>query len=206
MSANKTPIAITVFLLLVAAIASAYISRFTILQLTDADLVNAHIAIAACLGAFVSATFVVFSFLQTNKAHIESHRPHLLLQIENLQARENDESGRLIPMSMIHYRNITNNRFNDLTIIVVVTAVNRRFDLSDMFRKEMTMIGLDARQRTFNPLVELRNRGLELQDVAGEGNEVQLTIDYRHTFNGEEDYVNAQSYRWDAKRQEWAIC
>lgn len=203
---NKTPLFITLALFLTAAFASAYLSFSTKLQLTDSELVNAHIAIVACLGAFVSATFVIFSYLQTNRAFVEAQRPHLLVQIENLKAKENDTSESLIPMSRIHYRNIANNRFTDLTIILLVTAINRTFSLSELFREEMTMIGLDARQRTFNPITELRSRGLELQDVASQGNEVILTVDYKYTFNDKQDYVNAQTYRWDARRQEWSIC
>ena len=203
---NRTPVLVTLALFLVAALSATYLARCENLNLTDAELISAYIAIAACLGAFVSATFVVFSYLQTNTAYIESQRPHLLVQVENLKAKENDSSDTLLPMTRIHYRNITNNRFTDLTIIVRVIGANRTFDLSDLFRKQMTMIGLDSRQRTFNTFSELNSRGLSLQEVASAGNEVKLTIDYDYTFNNKHDHVKAQMYRWDTIRQKWEIC
>lgn len=203
---NRVPTIISVGLVVAAVTASVYISSIGGLTLSDSEQVNAYIALSACLGALVSATFVVFSYLETNKAYVEAQRPHLLIQMASLKAKEDQTSETLIPMSSIHYRNISNNRFLDLTILVRVSARNRSFSLSDLFREKMTMIGQDTRQRTFNPTTELRSRGLELQQVATEGNEIQLTIDYKYTFNGIEDYVNAQVYRWDAKREEWTIC
>ena len=203
---NKTPLLITLALFLTAVIASTFIWCSPSIEITDSERINTQIAIVSCLGAFVSATFVIFSYLQTNRAFVESQRPHLLLFIENLKVKENNASERLIPMSRIHYRNITNNRFTDLTISLTVTAVSRIFDLSDLFRKKMTMIGQDSRQRTFNPVEELRSRGLGLQNVAGQGNEVILIVNYTYTFNGKLDDVEAQRYRWDAQREEWSIC
>lgn len=172
----------------------------------DADLVSAQIAVAACLGAFVSTTFVVFSYMTTNKAYVEAQRPHLLVQVESLKVPKDDSPDRLIPNTRIHYRNITTNRFRDLTLIVAVTANNRNFVLDDLFRSKMTMIGLDSRQRTFDPVAELKSRGLELQQVAAQGSEVRLTIGYTYTFNGKADHVDAQTYRWDARYEEWVIC
>lgn len=203
---NKTPLVITLVLCLVAAVALAYISSSKALELTDAELINSYVAIGACLGAFVSATFVVFSYLQTNRAYIESQRPHLLIQIQNMLADEKDESGVPIPMSRINYRNITNNRFTNLSIGVIVTAQNRTISLSDLFRQNMAMIGHDSRSRTFNPGRELSKRGLELQETAEAGNEINLYLSYSYTFSGVKDTVEAQMYRWDAKRREWQIC
>ena len=155
---HKTPLFITCVLVLAAVLASLFISFSTSIELTDPELINAHLAIFACLGAFVSATFVIFSYLQTNRAFVESQRPHLLIQVQSFRARESATSDRTIPMSRIEYRNITNNRFTDLTISPMVSADNQTFDLSGLFREKMTMIGLDFRQRTFNPVEELRNR------------------------------------------------
>jgi len=200
---NKTPIVITIALFLAAALASALLWSPSSLEIEAVDLVNAQISVAACLGALVSATFVVFSHVATNKAYVEAQRPHLLIQVENLKI--NDSSDRIVPYTRLHYRNITTNRFKDLTLIVTVTASNRKFVLSDLFRSEMTMIGLDSRQRNFDPVAELRSRGLELQQIAAQGIEVRLDIGYTYTFNGKSDHVDAQTYRWDAGRDEWSI-
>lgn len=203
---NRTPLILTLVLCLAAIVAIVVLYKSESLTLNDAEIVNALIAIAACLGAFVSATFVIFSYLQTNKAYIESQRPHMLIQIENLVANEKDSTGNPVPMSRIHYRNITNNRFTDLSIEIVVTAQNRTISLSDLFRQNMVMIGHDSRVRTFNPCEELSKRGLELQEVASAGNEVLLKLNYEYTFVSERDIVEAQMYRWDSKKREWQIC
>tara|TARA_R110002049_G_C9160924_1_gene560993 strand:- start:3574 stop:4188 length:615 start_codon:yes stop_codon:yes gene_type:complete len=203
---NKTPLLITVLLCLMAAAALSYISVSKELDLSSAELVNSYVAIGACLGAFVSATFVVFSYLQTNKAYIESQRPHLLIQIQNLVADKPDDSGNPIPMSRINYKNITNNRFSDLCIEIIVSAQNREIYLDNLFRKNMAMIGHDNRNRTFNPGRELMNRGLNLQETAEAGREVNLYLNYSYTFAGVKDTVEAQMYRWDAKARQWQIC
>lgn len=147
----------------------------------------------------------MFSYLQTNKAYIESQRPHLLIQVHSLFANENDSSGRPIAMSKIDYRNITNNRFSDLSIDIVITAQNRTISLSDFFRQNMVMIGHDSRSRIFNPDQELSKRGIDLQETASAGNEIILKVNYSYTFSGERDVVEAQKYKWDASRREWQI-
>lgn len=203
---NKTPLIIVSFLILVCSAIIYWIWTSSILNLANPQKVNSSIAIFACLGAFISATFVVYSYLHTNKSFIESQRPHLLIQVENLKAKENNQSETLIPMTRIHYRNITNNRFLDLTIGVKVSAENREIDLSDLFRPNMTMIGLDSRQRTFAPISLLNERGLNIRAVARKGNEVKLNLTYTYTFNKKREIVEAQLYRWDAEREEWSIC
>lgn len=70
-SMNKTPLIITLFLCLSAVAAVVVISISNLFTLNDAELVNAYIAVAACFGAFISATFIVFSYLQKNKTYIE---------------------------------------------------------------------------------------------------------------------------------------
>lgn len=203
---NKIPIIITIILFLTAALASWLLWSSNGPDMKDADLVSAQIAVTACLGALLSTTFIVFSYMATNKAYVEAQRPHLLVQVENLKVTRDDSPDRPVPYTRIHYRNITCNRFRDLTLIVTVTANNRKFVLNDLFRSEMTMIGLDSRQRNFYPVEELKTRGLELQQVAAHGSEVRLTISYTYTFNGKADHVDAQTYRWDARHEEWLIC
>lgn len=66
---NKTPLIITLFLCLAAIAAVGIISKSNLFTLSDAELINAYIAVAACFGAFFSATFIVFIYLQTNKAY-----------------------------------------------------------------------------------------------------------------------------------------
>lgn len=198
---NKITGAIVIFLILLAAAGAWEIVYCDTLRLKPNEIVSALIAVIASLGALVSATFVVASYLQTNKAYIESQRPHLLIFIENLM--HNDRSH---PVSRINYKNITNNRFNDLTITISVDAENRTYDLSYLFRSKMTMIGQDQRQRSFNPIEELERQGLNLQQTAYSGKEVKLRVGYRYTFNDVEDVVNAQEYRWGAGDQQWHIC
>ncbi|WP_160810194.1 hypothetical protein [Nitrosomonas sp. HPC101] len=76
---NKIPIVITIILFLIAVFASWLLWSSSGSDMKDADLVSAQIAVAACLGTFVSTTFVVFSRMATNKAYVEAQRPHLLV-------------------------------------------------------------------------------------------------------------------------------
>lgn len=197
---NKVTISITALLCISAVLSVLYLANGNELQIKDSELISLYISIAACLGALVSATFVVFSYLQTNSAYIEVQRPHLLAMVENLVLE-----GTGDPVSRLHYHNITNNRFTDLTLNLKVTACNREYSLSELFRKKMTMIGRDQRQRSFQPIKELKALGLDLQATAESGNEVTLEIEYEYTFNKVKDLVNAQMYRWNASRREWEI-
>ena len=197
---NKVTNIVTFLLCAIAACSLYYLSTSSSLELNDSQLVNSYITITASLGALVSATFVVFSYLQTNNAYIEAQRPHLLIQIESLKLE-----GLMTPVSIVHYQNITNNRFNDLTVHLKVSACNREYSLSELFRQNMTMIGQDHRQRTFDPVEELNKLGLDLQSTAEAGSEVSLSVNYEYTFNKKLDQVNAQKYQWNAISKEWAI-
>ncbi len=198
---TKITASIVIFLVLLAAVGSWAIVYCDALELRPNEVVSSLIAVIASLGALISATFVVASYLQTNKAYVESQRPHLLILVESLK---HNESGQ--PMSRILYHNITNNRFNDLTISVRIESDNKAYDLSHLFRKNMTMIGQDRRQRSFKPVEELSKAGLNLQETSSSGKEVKLMVGYEYTFNGVVDKVNAQQYRWNAGDQQWEIC
>ena len=191
---NKTPIIIAFTLFLCAIIASIFIFSAV---LSNKEIIDALVAVFASLGALISATFVIYSYLQTNKAFVEAQRPHLLIQVV-----KDPKTGEIL----ILYRNITNNRFNDLTISLTVTAINLKFDLSYLFRKKMVMIGQDNRHRIFSPIEELKKHGLDLQEVASGGNEILLSVNYAYTFNSETDFVQAQKYKWDTKNEAWEIC
>jgi len=198
---TKATVSIVIFLTLLAAVGSWAIVYCDALELKPSEVVSSLIAVIASLGALVSATFVVASYLQTNKAYVESQRPHLLTLVES---RKYDVSGE--PLSIIHYHNITNNRFNDLTIHIKAESDNRVYDLSYLFRQNMAMIGQDRRQRSFKPVEELSKAGLNLQETSSSGKEVKLMVGYEYTFNGVVDKVNVQQYRWDAGTQLWEIC
>lgn len=198
---SKTIKGIVFFLIILAGVGVFTIVSYDNLELSAYETVIALISLFTSLGALVSATFVVASYLQTNKAYIESQRPHLLIFVDNLKHQETD-----LPVSKINYLNITNNRFNDLTIMISVEAENRIYDLSYLFRSKMTMIGQDQRQRLFNPIEELDKLGLEVQKTARSGKGVKLKVKYKYSFNGAEDIVNAQEYLWDTETQQWSIC
>ncbi len=170
------------------------------ITLNDSEVVTALIALLGTFGALISATFVVASYIQTNNAYIESQRPHLLVLVENLNERETGT-----PVSCINYHNITNNRFTDLTITVVLEAENREVNLGHLFRPNMTMIGKDQRQRSFKILDEAINRGLDIEGIATSGREVKLLIGYEYTFNNVKEHVDAQEYIWNANLSGWQI-
>lgn len=187
---------IIVFLLVLAAAAGAsVIISYDALGIDTNEKISALISISASLGALISAAFVVASYMQTNKAFVESQRPHLLIMVQS--------SAHI---TTIHYHNITNNRFADLTISVVVIADGHNYRLSHLFREKMTMIGQDRRQRSFDTFAETHRLGLDMQAMDASWNEVKLKIGYSYTFNGAKDMVEAQEYRWDPTVQQWIIC
>ena len=202
---KNVPLIIVGLLVTIAVAAGWYVATSEVLCLKGPILVNAEIAIVASLGAAISATLVIYSYLRTNEAFVESRRPQLLLQVHNLHANVQDQPNQTIPMTRVFYRNITTNMFKDLTINVSVTTQNRTVSLNDLFTSNMMMVGTDERQRNFNTFQELGNRGLEIPNIAQQGNDVILDIGYSYTFNKEFDDIQVNSYRWDPASMEWHI-
>ncbi|MDN3520181.1 hypothetical protein [Halomonas ramblicola] len=194
-------IAVSVGIIAAGSFASWYLAVSKSLDLDDADLVSSIIAIAASVGALVSATFVIFSYLQTNRAFIEAQRPQLLILLDNKYEHETN-----LPVSFIHYHNITQNKFDDLKIIVEVTINGEKHSLDHLFRSSMTMIGQDRRQRKFKPYDELANVGVDMPAQESLGNKIELDITYEYIFYRKLDRVHAQKYEWDGKSKRWEIC
>ncbi|MEQ7870650.1 hypothetical protein V6R97_08355 [Chromohalobacter salexigens] len=192
---------VSVALITAGLCASWYLTVSKSLDLDDAELVSSIVAIAASVGALVSATFVIFSYLQTNRAFIEAQRPQLLILLENKY-----ESETNLPVSFIHYNNITHNKFDDLTIVVEVTIDGTKYSLGHLFRSGMTMIGQDSRQRSFKPCDELANVGLDMPAYESLGSKIELDITYEYTFYRKLDRVHAQKYEWNGNSKRWEIC
>ncbi len=169
---NKIPAIISSLLIILAIFLCVYIFQTSNDVFPIKDKVFAYVGVITCLGALISAAFVVFSYIHTNGSFIESQRPHLLIFMQNSFSQAGAS------MSTLQYHNITTNRFKDLTIHLRVKASNREYSLSELFRSKMTMIGLDQRQRTFDPLLELNNLGLNVENTVQQGNEVTLSVAY----------------------------
>jgi len=200
----KIPLAISGALSIAALIASSYIGLSDSLTLSDGELVQAQIGVGATLGALISATFVIYSFVQTNLAFIESQRPQLLVWVETEKGKRTKESTEQIPITFINYKNITNNQFPDLAINIQVVAGERVIDLSDLFSKTI-MIGQDQRHRWFDTLKELEDRGFRINDVSTQGTETTLRISYTYTFNNSTHTVPCQRYKWNPALQCWEL-
>ncbi|MBF0493030.1 MAG: hypothetical protein HQM15_09645 [Deltaproteobacteria bacterium] len=198
---RKIPIIISVLLLIVSGFTVWWVSNA---NLTPSEHITSIISIITCLGALISATIVVYSYLQANMAFVESKRPQLLIQVVNLHPQVKNQ---VVDVTRIHYKNITNNRFADLTIHVAIIAQNREFefDLSNLFTARMVMVGQDQRQRDFVVNEELQSRGLNINVVASQGIQVVLKIFYEHTYQGAKDLGNVQDYVWNASKREWHI-
>ncbi len=171
--------------------------------LSNAEKVHSIISIIACGGGLITATIVVYSFLQTNEAFILSQRPQLLIQVISVQEKINNKDT--VPVSWIRYENITQNMFNDLTISLTIRSKDKIVDLSYLFIENMQMIGKDSRRRKFYPLEEIANKGINLNEETAQGNIVYFDVKYEFTFCGKREKVLAQNYQWNSKSQVWDI-
>ena len=59
-----------------------------------------------------------------------------------------------------------------MNINLFIHAANRVVDISDLFKRNMSMIGHDSRTRRFCPDEVLLERGVDIQAVSVAGNEV----------------------------------
>ena len=170
--------------------------------LSAAEVVQASIALFACAGALISATFLVWGYLHSLQVFAESKRPQLLVQVVPGQ-RQTPEGPA--PATVIHYNNVTENRFADLTIGVKVTAGRKEIDLSHLFRPNMVMLGRDARQRVFDHMSLLSKEGLDLNTVSQDMDLPTLSIQYSYSFNGQKFIEVMQEYKWDPLSKTWEI-
>jgi hypothetical protein len=201
---NRVPVFISLFLFVVVGGAAIWLATACI-GLKKSEIISAEIALLGTLGALISAAFVVYSYLQTNIAYRESQRPQLLVQVESQNLPVSQEDQTIVPLSLVHYRNITNNQFKDLNINMFVHALNRTADISDLFKRNMAMIGHDFRVRRFRPDETLLKRGLDIQNISSAGNEVILKIEYEYSFFSKTAKVECQEYKWDPNLQQWII-
>jgi len=201
----RTPIIITIVLIVLATIFSIWLINSDSLKLTDAEVISNLILVSASLGAFISATFVIWSYIHTNAAFILSQKPALLLFINNLNVKRTDDDPEIVHMTQVIYRNTTNNTFYDLTIKVVLQIANRTIDLSDLFTEKMYMAGYDERQRQEVTVDILNERGVNLLEQASNGHEALLTLSYQFTFNNNLENIEVQKYRWETDKGLWSV-
>ena len=182
MAKLRIPIIITVILVLITVAAFCILLTSKSLRLTNAEMVNSLIAIFACLGALISATFVIYSYLMTNYAFIQSQKPYLLIQV--VKGRDVIEGNRTVPTTVIHYTNITDNTFLDLTMDLRVSVLDKEIDISDLFTPNIYMAARDKRNRTFKPIELLLNKcGININAKAQADNPVILKVGYKYSFN-----------------------
>lgn len=199
----RIPLVVTGALTVVALAASTYVLKCA--ELTDSEAIQAQIGIFATYGALVSAAFVVYSYLQTNAAFVESQRPQLYIRVESLKVRDTASSTQTDAATRIHYKNITANQFSDLTLGIRVEAQGQVFDLSDQFRPNMIMIGYDDRQKWFKTLESLKAKGCDLAALAPSAPDVFLKLSYSYTHAGEKKSIPCQDYKWDWKLEQWVL-
>ena len=179
MAKLRIPIIITVILVLITVAAFCILLTSKSLRLTNAEMVNSLIAIFACLGALISATFVIYSYLMTNYAFIQSQKPYLLIQV--VKGRDVIEGNRTVPTTVIHYTNITDNY---VTMDLRVSVLYKEIDISDLFTPNIYMAARDKRNRTFKPIELLLNKcGININAKAQADNPVILKVGYKYSFN-----------------------
>jgi len=198
------PSIISIFLSIVSIAAIFVIKTSTSLQLSDGEMVNSIIAISACLGGLISATFVVYGYIQTNKAFLFSLKPSLLIRVVS-EHLPNSQQTKQVPYTFIHYANTSNNEFVNLTMEIKLKIGTREIDLSDLFKPKMSMAAQDTRQNRIETFDILGQRGIDINREVQAGNAAILKTGYRFTFNGKEEKRAGAEYKWNAGISHWEI-
>ena len=201
----RTSILISVVLSLVGVAASYVIATWDVGSLPVAAKASTLVSLWACVAAFISAAFVIRSYLHTNRAFVLSQKPHLRIWVQNMTAKTSEQDPTLVHMTAIHYENMTLNPFLDLTIGVMIRNSKVAVDLGDLFKPRMFMSGRDQRQRTFQTKKELLNRGFELSSQSATQDPPLLCISYNFTFDKRAESIEIQKYSWDASRNQWTL-
>lgn len=201
----KPPVIISIILLIAAMVSSWLILSSTAIELSDFELITSLLAIFACAGGLITAAFVAYSYVHTNYAFILSQRPSLLIWVKSEHRAVSPQDNTVVPITFINYQNTTGNSFYDLTLIVKVQAGNRITDISDLFKPNMYMAGHDSRNRWFDTIKLLKERGVDINSETAAGNSVTLSIGYSHTFNRKLETIAVQEYKWNPQIQHWEI-
>ncbi|MBU0707835.1 hypothetical protein KKG41_05695 [Patescibacteria group bacterium] len=193
----RIPTIISVLVLLGAIIVGIFIFNCNC-GLDNNQKIQNLIALVALSVAIISVVFVINSYLLTNAAFVLSQQPSLLIQVNS--GKENN-----VPYTQIHYRNVTNNTFFDLTFNISVYANNKVIDISDIFRSKMNMPGQDSRQRTFKTAEILSAKGFDILNIDPSKTSVRLTIEYQYIFMNNATNILAQEYKWNHQLSQWEI-
>ena len=201
----RLPVIISTVLIVAAGAVCTYLLKSPHLTLSDAQLVSSLITLFACLGALISATFVVYSYLQTNRMFLLGQKPSLLIQVKSEHLKPTPQSESLVPFTFIHYTNTSSNEFADLTVLVKLKLPSREVDLSDLFKQKMFMAGHDQRHRRFETLDFLSSRGVDINKETASGNQVMLSPSYTFTFNKKLEERKGPEYKWNSGIQHWEL-
>ena len=201
----KVPKIVAIILTILVISASIYLLASKHIQLSNGERVTSLISLFVCWGVLISAIFVVYSYLQTNFAFIESQRPSLLIQVESVRQKSSSRPKSFTPITIIHYKNTTKNEFKDLTLNITVSIASRKRNISNLFSKKMFMAGSDARYGRFKTLSFLSKRGIDANTETRAGKPVVLMTGYNYTFNNKLEKRKGPEYKWDADGQWWRL-
>ena len=205
---NRIPFVITILLVVLGLASTVFLLHRRIgLGLSMADIVSNIIQIWICVGAFVSVAYVISSYIYTNAAFILSQKPHLLLFVGEREVQRSQENKELVHVTVINYKNNSDNPFYDLSLSIKISTPNTTVDLSDLFTRNMYMTAGDSRERNFVTIDELRKRGFDLNSAAEQNQLIILSLAYEFTFNKEVEKVKVQEYFWDKSKDKshWTI-
>ena len=198
----KIPVWITIALVAVAIAAAGFILKEP--QIKEVERINSLISLLACLGGFIAATFVIYSYYLTNRAFVASQRPALLLQVGNEVVKDHPGSTAPTHFTKIPYKNTTHNAFTDLSIEVRLQVGDQEADFDDLFTPGMYVAGQDERIRRFDTCAECAKRGVDLAENEALGHEVTLTLRFTYSFLGKTESHAVQAYRWQTPHG-WVI-
>ena len=172
---------------------------FAIKTTIASNIVSNIIQIWTCVAVLISVIFVIYSYIQTNRAFVLSQKPHLLLIVFDRTNKDTPPVHR----TQIHYENKSNNPFYDLNISVEVSTQNTTVDLSDLFSPNMYMAVGDKRDWTFGTKKQLLQRGFDLDAAVKANKTIILLLEYSFSFNNKKEIIKVQEYIW--KNNAWSI-
>lgn len=190
----KVPITASI---LIATSAAAFTALLWGVSLTEFERLTLAIATWAAAGALTSACFVVWGYLDSQKALIESQMPRLQLFVTNKGPASGDH------WTIINYINKGSVDCEDLTLWAELVNEEVSFPLVGLFDGPYTMQVCDSRCRSFPTRRELPQYGVPadvLKDLAN----FRLRVGYR--VKSLKGWVSKEfMYRWQSGGDGWFI-
>ena len=195
----KVPITISLIILTAVMGLTFYMNR---LAIKPEDFLGLAISSWAAAGALISVVFVVYGYLMSLAAFVESQKPKLLVFVDNGNVH-NIDTNAVEHQTRINYRNIGSIECSNLNLYAKLVSDSEEIEIPRLFSRPINLQVGDSRTRDFPTISYFRSNGID-QAVINNMHRYELVIGYSVQGPGEVIERNYE-YEWNPQVERWNI-